>query len=209
MHCGKEWDSNFVKSAFPSALALKLEFLQAAKQKKLEQKQTPPPVTEAERKAQKNLEEILSKLRIEDIKNACVQDPFVAIDDDLYYAQDYGAVYKNDFNLCFYLCIEEGDGHDALMLKKILSPYVKNLDDDPVYYGNIGIMANSDVLYSFVIEWGTPLCVFDEATGGCQRIFPVDPEEEEACIYLLRCASDHFKRLYPLNLEVEFEENYG
>jgi hypothetical protein len=164
--------------------------------------------TERELEAINNWEHVMSQLNIEEAQ-ALVQDPFVVVDDTLYYAEDYGSTYRQDFNLCFYLCVEEGVGHHAALLKDLLAPLVKKLDDSPVYYGSVGVMANSDVLYTYVIEMKTPLCVFDEFTGKCQRISPknIDEEEEEECIYLLRCGYDHFKRLYCIEEDSNEDED--
>lgn len=101
-----------------------------------------------------------------------------------------------DFNLCFYLCIFEGQEEEAQHLKNYLASCVRKLDDNTINYEKKGVMADSDVLHTFCLEYNSTLHIIDESNRKRIIIQPKNGTSEQT-IYLLRRSFDHYQRLYP------------
>lgn len=158
------------------------------------------------------------QLRDQQISSLYIRRNKLIVDGKTFKIKDYGSSYANDltwwtkiwrqfmgfsntgnfdFNLCFYLCILEGNGKEAKKLKKRLALCVRKLDDNTEDHHCVGTMANSDVIHTFCLEYNVTLYIVDESS---RKVLSIKPKNKpsEVTIYLLRRNCNHYQRLYPV-----------
>jgi hypothetical protein len=92
----------------------------------------------------------------------------VLLDGKLLYETDFGqklteSTGRKHLNACFYLACSKGVGHDAIALKRLLSPLanrysVSGSKFTPTYFSGVTVLADVEVFLAFA-ELVGPICV--------------------------------------------------
>lgn len=148
--------------------------------------------------AESNLARILSALEVVETKDYASCGSYVIVEHDVYITVDFGITSNEDTNMCFYLCVENGDKRMADVLKDLLLYRVP----DKKQVGT-SAMAEYQVVYTYVYEYEVPICIVDTELHVVQYITPKKMEEPEERLYLIRTAGNHYLKLIKTDLDPE------
>jgi hypothetical protein len=106
----------------------------------------------------------------------------VTFDGVRYSSVDHGSKTGGDSNMCFYLAATHGQEQRAIALKARLAPLAsriaKGLGAPQQTFGEIGVLADTEVIMAYAFTMKTPICIVSMRSG-------------KACFYRTKIATDH------------------